>query len=305
MTRVTRAVLASSILLALADLAHAAPRAFVSSGGNDLNACTFAAPCRSFQVAHNNVDPNGEIVALDAAGYGGVTITKSVTITANPGFYAGSAAGSGAAVTIATPGVNVVLRGLNFNGIGGNNAVMMTAGDSLTIENCVISNFLGPGVDISSGMLRVVGTVFRGNAVGIAVTNGAQVNVAGSTFIGNLGFGGIYSVNSTASTTQRVNVVDTTFTGNYLATYTRANDAAANSITTISRSSAIGNQFGFTGEGSAGGTVITSMSYSNATGNSSSGVYQAGTTVFQTLGNNHIRQNGVDVTGTLTPAVLQ
>jgi len=40
------------------------------------------------------VDPGGEVIALDAAGYGAVTITKSVNIIANPGFYAGITASS-------------------------------------------------------------------------------------------------------------------------------------------------------------------------------------------------------------------
>ena len=56
------------------------------------------------------VDPGGEIVALDAAGYGAVNINKSVTIVANPGFYAGITASSGTAVTINTAAVNVTHR---------------------------------------------------------------------------------------------------------------------------------------------------------------------------------------------------
>src|SRR6266404_6105434 len=83
-------------------------RLFVASFGSDTNNCFLATPCRTFQVAHNLVDPGGEVVALDAAGYAPLTITKSVTITANPGFYAGVAAATGNSVTIATASVNVV-----------------------------------------------------------------------------------------------------------------------------------------------------------------------------------------------------
>src|SRR5215831_14579175 len=62
--------------------ASAQLRTFVSGSGSDANPCSLAAPCRSFQQAHNTVAAGGEVVALDAAGYGTLTISKAVTITA-------------------------------------------------------------------------------------------------------------------------------------------------------------------------------------------------------------------------------
>jgi hypothetical protein len=104
----------AAIALALAAAqAHAAQRAFVASSGSDVNVaagCTFAAPCRSFQGAHAAVDAGGEIVALDTAGYGVVTITKSVSILGNPGTVPSISVASGNGVTIATPGVRVSAR---------------------------------------------------------------------------------------------------------------------------------------------------------------------------------------------------
>jgi hypothetical protein len=38
---------------------------------------------------------------------------------------------------------NVVLRGLTIVGQGGNNGIVITAGPSLTVENCVVNNFTG------------------------------------------------------------------------------------------------------------------------------------------------------------------
>ena len=61
--------------------AEGAQRVFVASYGNDANTatgCGFANPCRGFTAAMTAVDAGGEVVALDAAGYGAVTITKSV-----------------------------------------------------------------------------------------------------------------------------------------------------------------------------------------------------------------------------------
>src|SRR5258705_6919811 len=95
-------------------MAQAGQRVFVSSTGNDANTaggCVFANPCRGFTAAMSVVDPGGEVVAIDAAGYGVVTITKSVTILANPGFYARITASSGGGVTLPTAGANLILRG--------------------------------------------------------------------------------------------------------------------------------------------------------------------------------------------------
>ena len=60
--------------LALAATLPAAPawaqntRSFVSGHGLDTNACTLAAPCRTFQVALTHTNAGGEIGALLAAG---------------------------------------------------------------------------------------------------------------------------------------------------------------------------------------------------------------------------------------------
>src|SRR6516162_4145543 len=63
-----------------ADPAQAQSRVFVSATGSDGNPCTFAAPCRSFQHAHDVTSANGEIDVIDPAGYGPLTISKSISI---------------------------------------------------------------------------------------------------------------------------------------------------------------------------------------------------------------------------------
>ena len=58
-------------------LAHAAAqRTFVSAGGVDNPNCSLAAPCRSFASAIAATLSGGEVIVLDSAGYGPVTITK-------------------------------------------------------------------------------------------------------------------------------------------------------------------------------------------------------------------------------------
>ena len=122
--RLARGFLA--VLVACSELAVApraayalAQRTFVASNGNDANACSLAAPCRGFARAITQTSANGEIIVLDSAGYGAVTIDRSVTITAPAGVYAGISVFTGAGITVATPGAAVTLRGLTINGQGG------------------------------------------------------------------------------------------------------------------------------------------------------------------------------------------
>src|ERR1051326_1536526 len=93
-------------------------RVFVAAQGSDGNACTFAAPCRTFQHAHDVVAAGGEIDVLDPAGYGALTITKSISIQGH-GFSGISVPSGATGVTInagATDKIN--LNGLILDGGG-------------------------------------------------------------------------------------------------------------------------------------------------------------------------------------------
>jgi len=204
--------------LVSANPAHALQRAFVASYGNDANTasgCLLANPCRGFAAAMTVVDPGGEIIALDAAGYAPVTINKSVTITANPGFYAGISVATGDGVTIATASVVVTLRGLNINGIGGAKGVNMTNGNRLSIENCVISNFTSDGVFVNStAKVRVADSLIRDNGhAGVYLQGGATGDVVRSIFLGNADFG-VTAEGNVGATLTTVNVSDSMFNGN-------------------------------------------------------------------------------------------
>src|SRR5215831_15068534 len=56
---------------------------WVSSTGSDLNPCSRTAPCQTFQHAHDSAATNGIVKAVDAANYGPLNITKSITIDGN------------------------------------------------------------------------------------------------------------------------------------------------------------------------------------------------------------------------------
>jgi hypothetical protein len=179
-------------------------RTYVASFGSDANtanSCDFAHPCRTFQTAFSYTLTGGEILAVDGSGYGPISIDRSVSLIANPGVFAGIGVFSGAGVYINTAGVNVVLRGLTFNGQGGNFGVNMTNGTRLSIENCVFAGFTG-GAAINvqtAATVRVINTLARDGGNGVYLDAGAAASISGSQFVGNSG-SGIF-VNAGASAT--------------------------------------------------------------------------------------------------------
>jgi hypothetical protein len=99
-----------------ADPGHAQTRVFVAAQGSDANPCTFNAPCRTFQKAHDTVLADGEINVLDPAGYGTIFITKSISIQGH-GFAGISVGNNGYAIqVVAGPTDTVNLRGLLIEG---------------------------------------------------------------------------------------------------------------------------------------------------------------------------------------------
>ena len=124
-------------------------RSFVSSTGSDANGCTRQAPCRNFAAAVAQTNANGEVVALDSAGYGPVTITQSVSIVAPLGVHAAISVFSGAGVTINAPTVHATLRNLYINGQGGATGIDFLDGEQLHIDHCFISGFTGNGISLT------------------------------------------------------------------------------------------------------------------------------------------------------------
>jgi hypothetical protein len=148
-------------------------RVFVASYGNDSNPCSFGSPCRTFQAAHDAVAANGEITAIDSAGFGPVIISKAVTITSPPGIEASIAAAAGLSAIAVAAGANdvVTLRGLTLNGGGsGGYGINFTAGAKLAVIDCVISNYTQYGILVqASAIVQVLvsNTVVTDNGQGI------------------------------------------------------------------------------------------------------------------------------------------
>jgi hypothetical protein len=191
---------------AVAD-ASAAQRTFARSDGVDTNPCSIASPCRSFSAAITHTDPDGEIVVLDSAGYGIVTVNKGVSIIAPPGIYAGVSVPSGSdGIDVAASGKKVVLRGLAINGQGGDVGINITAAAQVNIEHCIVSNMGGDGIFITSGgAVYIDHVVVRSNGgSGIFIASGGadlfvdDTRIANNALTGVLQYSGHTTLNRVA-----------------------------------------------------------------------------------------------------------
>jgi hypothetical protein len=188
-----RSVIAFTFLLGLcAGEAPATPqRTFVASHGNDASACSLAQPCRSFGAAVAKTSAGGEVIVLDSAGYGPVTIAQSISIIAPAGVYAGVTVASGSGITVDGSGIVVVLRGLTINGQGGDWGIFFNQGTALTVEDCEIANMIRDGIIIGAvdSQARVKNTVVRKNGLdgirGEANSGSIRVTVANSLIADN------------------------------------------------------------------------------------------------------------------------
>ena len=138
------------VLLACSTLAQAqATRTWVSGVGDDANPCSRTAPCKTFAGAISKTAAGGEINALDPGGFGGVTITKAITIDGG-GVLAGVlVSGTNAIVVNAGATDRVVLRNLTIDGLGtGLSGIQFQAGKSLHVEDCTIFGFTTAGINV-------------------------------------------------------------------------------------------------------------------------------------------------------------
>ncbi len=121
-----------------------ATRTWVSGVGDDANPCSRTAPCKTFAGAISKTAPAGEINCLDPGGFGGVTITKSMSIVCDYTEGGMLVAGAGVNGIVINAGVSdiVILSGLDIFGAGtAQNGIRFIAGAALHVRNSKIYGF--------------------------------------------------------------------------------------------------------------------------------------------------------------------
>ena len=155
-----------------------ATRTWVSGVGDDANTCGRTDPCKTFAGAISKTSAGGEINVLDPGGFGGVTITKAITIRADHVEAGVLVAGTPVVtVNISGGGGQVVLEGLDFEGLGtGTFGLKILSATSVILRNSQIHGFATNAVDFS---LAPAGAkvLIQDSVISL---NGGGVNVTGN-----------------------------------------------------------------------------------------------------------------------------
>jgi len=286
-----RALSISLTIFSLPVVASAQSRTWVSGVGDDVNACSRVAPCRTFAGAIAKTSLGGEINVLDGGGYGMVTIGKSLTIDGS-GSFSSTLAGVGSHgilinITAANDSTKTVrLRGISINGVGAaTDGIRITAAGQVFVEDVIIDGFARHGINVAApgAYVSIKGTTIRnaaksgvnleptGNAatamlaiesssvstceVGLFAARGTSVTVRDSSFLHNQ-----TGVAAEGSDVAMVNCL--------VAHGDRGLIARANSAIRISRTTVTRNQ---TGLGNASSGKIISFKNNVVHGNGTDG----------------------------------
>jgi hypothetical protein len=301
MTSLQKLIRFFSVILILGGIGYAtsanaqATRTWVSGVGDDVNPCSRTAPCKTFAGAISKTAPGGEINCLDPAGFGAVTLTKSITIDCT-GTLGGILASSTTGVILNGAGIIVTLRGLEINGgppnLPGVNGVRFLQGARLNVEDCTIYNFLGAApngfgiianntsttvqISVRNSVIRNNGTAVSGGGIALIPTGTGSAKLTLDNVMINGHFRGvdINTAGTTSASGVTAMVQNTTFSANNngLHVNTAAGPAPAQVIV---KDSTFSNNTGtaINGQGSANTVIAVSNSsiFGNGTGVAGSG----------------------------------
>ena len=181
-------LIAALILVITPTLSFAqATRTWISGVGDDANPCSRTAPGKTFAGAISKTAAGGEINVLDPGGFGGVTITKAITLD-GLGSEAGMLVSGTSGIIINAGATDVVtLRNLNLEGLASStNGINILNAGSVHVENCRITGFqrgirfasTAPGAQLFVNRTRIQKCTLDGIAVetGTATIRDTLVN---------------------------------------------------------------------------------------------------------------------------------
>lgn len=273
------ATVAGFAVTLLAVPAHAqATRTWVSGVGDDANPCSRTAPCKTFAGAISKTASGGEINCLDPGGFGAVTITKAMTISCEMGTAGVLVSGTNAIVINAPATDRVFLKGLDFEGLGtGLNAIQFNTGALLHVEDCVIRDFTGFGIQIkpsTAANFVILRTTLFNNAAG-AAGGGIQVRPTA-----------LFTSGTIEKVTMNRNATGLAVDGG--GGTTGINVSVHDSVIASSTGSGILNT----------STVVTNVMVQNSViSNNATGLLTANTGAFIRIGTSSIQGNGTAVNG--------
>ena len=150
----------------------ASARTWVSGVGVDAAPCARAAPCATFQFAHDQTNPSGYVNCADSGDYGPLIINKSITIKCVGVVAAISSPSAATAIQINAGATDiVVIDGLEIDGGGVASAgIVVNSGAKVFVSNSAIRRFQNGLVNQSAtagGHVFIEGSKIIGNATGV------------------------------------------------------------------------------------------------------------------------------------------
>jgi len=289
-------------LLGGASLASAqATRTWVSGVGDDANPCSRTAPCKTFAGAISKTAAKGEINVLDPGGFGGVTITKSISIESQDVMAGVLVSGTNAIIINAGNSDIVTIKGLVIEGLGtGLNGIRILNAGVVHIEDCTIENFVNRGISVENSVgpmqVFVKNTVIRNNFVGGAVPAGNS----GGILIKPTGAGTVTAFIDGSHIDQnqfglrvennvRANVYNSSANGNTLFGYIAVSTGAPAVINLEQGTASFNNSIGIRTDGSGAAIRLSRM---QITGNLTTGMQATNSSQIISHQNNAINGNG-------------
>jgi hypothetical protein len=285
---------------------------YVSTTGNNANACTLAAPCRTLQVGINKTPDGGELRILDSGFYGNsATIEKSLTVTGN-----GNTVYLGNPIVISKADAVVTLRGLTLDGQGTvADGVRITVAKAVHIERCTIHRFTEDGIQAAFGPVDLFITDStvrdnRENGLVMAAVKNSSLSIDNSHFDHNGSFTGTGGGTGIRMTVPVATISRSTVSGNNSGLVAQ-NGTSVSIVSTVASNNLVGGGFNAgngsrvllessTASGNNQGLNVSSggfarISNSTFSRNLCCGIVNQGTV--ETRQNNTIRGNPQDFAG--------
>jgi hypothetical protein len=296
-----RSIFAAVALMA-ATLVGSAPayaqatRTWISGVGDDANPCSRTAPCKTFAGAISKTAATGEINCLDSGGFGGVTITKSITLSCE-GVTGGILIAATNGITInAGPNDVVRIRGLDLEGLstigGALSGINVLNVGALYVTNVKINGFGGTG--LAAGSLGF-GISFTPGSNATLVLDNVELIRNGNT--GSPTNSGGLLIRPAAGVTASVSITNSVLANNSNAGI-RADTLAAGAVVNVAISnSAIANSgTGLLASADTGlGTVSVVANNLTISQNTTAGIRAVGAAATINIGNSTITGNATGV----------
>jgi hypothetical protein len=210
-------------------------------------------------LAYTAVGANGIIAALDPGKYGPLTIVGPITVNGN-GWAAITGPAGGSGVIINASFGNIALIGLEVDGVGAAyNGIVFNSGDSLTVTNCTVQNFVENDLD----------SLVDGNGILIFGASGTENFFISNTTVSNNQNSGIYFFTPDSGFNYTGTIDHVSATGNFVGiTLNAAHSSSGTMAIALSNDIASSNPgAGIAAYGSSNASLDVTIDNLNANGN--------------------------------------